>query len=220
MPQAFPKLRPRVLVRSSDARWFPRRSAGARSATLPPPDPPTGGHLSAQRLKLVPNLSKSFILHVSPDAPPQTPKYWFSPVPSLILLFRPKLLSPPHLSHTPSRPIPSLPIPSRPISPHLAPSCLSSPHLTSLRLYLSHPVSTHPILLHSISPYPVFNCTVRSVRGTRPSRSPLRFAPDLHVAIGEGDEARAAGSDFGRDSISAEEISACCVNVIHGLRNA
>ena len=55
-----------------DAFWCPRCSAGARRATLPPPDPPTGGHLSAQRQKWVPNLLHSLILHVYRDAAPKT----------------------------------------------------------------------------------------------------------------------------------------------------
>ena len=83
-----------------DACWSPRRSAGARRATLPPPDPPTGGHLSAQRPKSAPNLSKSLIPHVYRDAPPNTE----------LLVLTPSLLSP--FSLLPSS-LPHLPPPPR-----------------------------------------------------------------------------------------------------------
>ena len=81
-----------------DACWSPRRSAGARRATLPPPDPPTGSHLSAQRPKSVPNLSKSLILHVHRDAPRNTEILVLTPPSSRLSLSSPTLslsLSPP-----------------------------------------------------------------------------------------------------------------------------
>ena len=60
------------------ANWVWVIQSGARRATFPRPDPPTGGHLPAQRPKWFPNSSKSLILHVYRHAP-RTPKSWSSP---------------------------------------------------------------------------------------------------------------------------------------------
>ena len=50
-------------------------SARVSESPLKHPDPPTGGNLSAQRPKLIPNLKKSGILHVHRDAPSSPPKH-------------------------------------------------------------------------------------------------------------------------------------------------